>query len=469
MLLNTETHYTPEQIESFRLNKPYKYPPDYIPSEDKIIKRWQEQYKLAYNGIYTEDYVEIAKLRKIQLEYYSSIIYNANADIGAINEAKNNCIMLGWDPNRYYYYTNKAKCNAFNIDAKIIDLSVDSYIQESKVQPLKPLYIVLSFTNTAFGKAITNFTNSKYSHAALALDAKLDKLYTFNADVNGFKIESLKEYKKAFDESLLAVYTVMVNPKSYNKVKNAIENYILKAKATSYSFLTGLGVVLGVPIIRNDSMICSQFVDSMLKMINVEAIKKDSALVVPGDFSNSKILYKVFEGHIKNYKPSVVLANLNKRFNLEEATELVTEAKEFPAGFDKDGNLIIRNMKKLNYEEEYQKSHKLLKAYKDSGNHHGEAAAFELSKLWFLNTEIEKKIFHSNISESEKEALFKTRTRILNDFNAYMKLLLQDEKDFNFTEYYNNTPFSDVSVKIDKYTIKYGLEYGKSILKNLIL
>ena len=102
----------------------------------------------------------------------------------------------------------------------------------------------------------------------------------------------------------------------------------------------------------------------------------------------------------------------------------------------------------------------MLVSYEKTNNIEG--MKYELCKLWFMNTLLEKKIY--NNKKDDKTKYHKARAKILNDFNYYLKYICKHDKDFNFTEYYNNTPFSDAATKIDKHTLKYGVRLIKSIL-----
>ena len=146
---------------------------------------------------------------------------------------------------------------------------------------------------------------------------------------------------------------------------------------------------------------------------------------------------------------------------------IIKEAKEFPIQFDKDGSLIVKNIKKLNFEEEYQKSHKLLLSYDKTDNYEG--MKYELSKLWYMNIELERRIYNSNRDESKLNEYTRVRARILNDFNKYIKIINKKEKDFNFSEYYEESPFNDGSTKLRKSTLDYLGNYLKQIIKNILI
>ena len=61
-------------------------------------------------------------------------------------------------------------------------------------------------------------------------------------------------------------------------------------------------------------MVCSQFVDTMLKKIGVNVTNKRSSQVSAASFykSDSEYLYKCYEGEIQKYKPGIVNRIVNK-------------------------------------------------------------------------------------------------------------------------------------------------------------
>jgi hypothetical protein len=146
-----------------------------------------------------------------------------------------------------------------------------------------------------------------------------------------------------------------------------------------------------------------------------------------------------------------------------EAECYLNEAISFPLQFDKEGNLFIKNIKKRDYEAEYAKSHKLLKKYEETDNIEG--IKYELAKLWMMNSVIEAKIHSDNEKDLSKE--HKARAKILNDFNHYLQFVLIEEPDFNFESYYNESPFSDEMVKINKHTLIWSGRILRSLLSGI--
>ena len=139
----------------------------------------------------------------------------------------------------------------------------------------------------------------------------------------------------------------------------------------------------------------------------------------------------------------------------------LNEARSFPIQFDKDGNLIIKNIRKINFEQEYTNSHRLLMEYDKTKAY--EPMKFELAKMQFFITLLEKKIYKQGKDKSKKELV--VRARFLNDFKKYLKVITNNENTFNFGQYYEQSPFNDALIKIDNSTLKYGWKALKYMIK----
>ena len=451
----------------------------YIDEDKKVTsKMWFNDYKLYSHGIISENKNDYSRMRINTLHrlYSDFDKIKESGDMEKVNARKQSILELGWNPEINFSIENRMKVTKYcreKFESRImecIDMTKDynfNILQETNQEndvDKYPIYVVLTYTGTLMGRVIRKVTKGIYTHAAFALDSDLKKTYSFNGNVDGFSLESIDGYKKA-KGSVMAVYAIFVSKKDLLKIKTQLDNFLLNRDKYGYGFINLLGFIIGKPVQIANRMVCSQFVDSLLKTIKLDITHKQNGLISPIDFYNSgdNRLYKVYEGYINEYdnsKVDKIVSKIKNSFLTQSA--LVNESKEFPVQFDNDGNLLIKNMKKLDYEIEYSKSHKLLKSYEDNKNIDG--MAYELSKLWFMNTILEKKIYNSNIDEDKKKELHKTRSRILNDFNKYLKIVCNEDKDFNFTKYYNETPFSDASIKISKHTISFGAKLLKSII-----
>ena len=183
-----------------------------------------------------------------------------------------------------------------------------------------PVYVIITWTNTAFGKVISAVTDCRYSHVAMSLDSSLKKLYSFNLvnhtgqKLGGFSIETLKGYLKDYQNSLMCVYTIFLDKIKFETLKKNIDWFINNVKKTHYSFINILAFGLHLPLQLSNMMVCSQFVDTMLKKIGVNVTNKRSSQVSAASFykSDSEYLYKCYEGEIQKYKPGIVNRIVNK-------------------------------------------------------------------------------------------------------------------------------------------------------------
>jgi hypothetical protein len=143
--------------------------------------------------------------------------------------------------------------------------------------------------------------------------------------------------------------------------------------------------------------------------------------------------------------------------HIGESTSLLNEVKQFPVEFDKEGNLIIYKCRigSVSYGDEIADSVKLLESYRNTNNIEG--IKYELAKLWFINDSIEKKL-KKRLTNDEYKELINQRAICLNVFKLNLEYIMQAEKGFNFSDYYNSTPFSDNSIKISANTIKYSIK-----------
>lgn len=136
----------------------------------------------------------------------------------------------------------------------------------------------------------------------------------------------------------------------------------------------------------------------------------------------------------------------------------INEAKDIPIEFNNYGDLLITKPEKINFDDEFFKTHRLLVIYMTAGNMDG--VKFESAKLWYMNTCIESML---NKGHKDKK-LIDTRARILNDYTKCMVYILNKETNFNFTKYYSTTKFNDKVIRIKGSTLKYTLDYLKAVL-----
>lgn len=472
---------------------------------DMKAKEWYEHYKMLMHGFRTEAFDTSKWVSAVRtLMFKKEMLESSGYPEEEINKINQSILELGWNP--YIEFSNQNRIAARkrileqlqnNFNNSIINLSkiYKSYSEEcceilmetAFKKKLHPVNIVLVEGETLFSKTIKKVTNGNFSHAAICLDKDFDKLYSFNllgaeGKSGGLSYESIDNYPQ---ENLLGVYTVFVKEDHYKKIKEALKRYINNAKDTSYNFIKCIFLALNIPTKSDMDLICSEFVDNILKLANIDITGKDSSLVNPNDFyiaaKNNNKIYKIYEGKVKEFKKSKAVLTISgisaRAKTIVEAVEKISlypnipndlknilnpllEVKELPIKLDGEGNVFIKPIKGLDPEAEYQGAHKLLKVYEENKNYDG--MKYELARLWFLNNYIESRL---SSNAKNKVELTKIRARILNDFYKYLDIVNKEENSFNFIDYFEQSPFSDSYIKIGNGTIKGAFKLIKNILR----
>lgn len=359
-----------ESIDTSSIDKPQeKAMIDYEFNEAKKEIMENKYYDFSdYNMVpwftLDEDY---CKLEFFEDPEYSKKLVEATRQY-KYNPTLENCtkvLDLGWNPSveltkESIEYAKKRQVEYLKEHSSIIyDLTKfnnDSLITESssamkaiyKQLNIYPVYIVLSWTNTNFGKIIRFVKNSKYTHAGLSLDSSLNEIVTFKYDSisNGFEIENLKGYINTYRDCQIEVLCLFVDKTTLKKLKESIDFYKKAINVTKYGFKNLFNILLNrkkeyTPY--DTEMVCSQFVDQILKLCDIDITGKANNLVIPQDYvtiasANPKI-YKIFEGYGKDYIDGKVEANIKdlidkngdkirykeEAYNLEEGINIPLE------------------------------------------------------------------------------------------------------------------------------------------------
>ena len=488
------------------------------------VKKWFENYQYNFIGVPTVEGSTMAPkwLRTMQRLYSDFGQIKESGDKKTINARMQSILEMGWNP--YIDFTTENRVNAGYRTGTILDrLSttyefVDARYLDTDIVPvaegltkekkdIKPIFVLLIGGHTMFSDLVKKATHSKYSHAAISLDTSMENIYSFGmSDLErlhgktslpgGLTHENIKKYAVGTPVSIFGFF---VKQKDYDLIKKNLDWFIENAEKTRYSFQNLLAYLFKIPLVKNTKFICSQFVDRILKLSNIDITGVNSAFIAPSDLEkkakqNSKI-YQMFEGLASDFKEK----NLNKivkrigskadpikeqfitllRNNLVsesltskileevdlalEEVKPLTEARSIPIEFDDDGNLILHgDIMSVDYEAEYSKSHKILMAAEESKSY--ETMKYELAKLWMLNIILEKKLHGNRVSEKNRNEWNNARARVLNDFKKYIDIVMKNEPSFNFSRYYEESPFNTNAIKISKNTIRYTAATLKRLL-----
>lgn len=380
---------------------------------------------------------------------------------------------------------------------------------------LKPVFVVLTEGKTIFSDTIKKITHTIYSHCSISFDPFLRKMYSFGIEGSkkgmrgGFIEEDIQNIPKG---SRIGVFAFFVPQNIFDEIRRMIDDFKENVDRTLYGYKNLITYLFKIPYNSDWNLICSQFVDKCLKSVGIDVTHTDSSLVAPADMDKAlkknRRIYSLFKGLASKYdgskiqnlinglitrvKPlkeidssyyntesaylcgiisninnpaallemkqySSIVSDKNTRGFLEnclfDALELqpYIEAKEFPIQFDKQGNLLIKSLKKIDFESEFAKSHKLLKQYNDTGNIDG--IKYEIAKLWMMLCIIEDNINKKSNSGIDMSSYYDAKAKINNDFQYYLKMVLKIDSNFNFTEYFETSPFYSGTTKINRTTI----------------
>jgi len=407
-------------------------------------------------------------------------------------------------------------------------------IESASSKNLKPVYVILTEGKRLISKAIKAVTKDIYSHISISFDYTLKKMYSYGIDQspNGIKGGFIEEnIDKVPLGCRIRVYTFFLKPNDYNAIVNMVADLESKATQTRYSYKNLFTYLFNIPYNNDLNMVCSQFVDRCLKLCNIDLTHKDSSLVSPHDIKDAmkanRSIFTIYEGLATKYDSEQVKKTINslvdtakpikesiRRYTPREyihevvssagdidklnmlrpylesvlnknsveykvlknmvfiSTEAVVycETKEFPVQFDKDGNMLLKNIKSIDYDEEYRKSHNLLKEYYKNENTVG--MKYELAKLWMILCIIEnrvhsKKFISMPVEDQIASNEYKAKSKIMNDFKHYMKKLLELEPEFNFSEYFENSPFSSATIKLRATTVETVAKLLKGFIRRI--
>lgn len=317
-------------------------------------------------------------------------------------------------------------------EAEVIDISQedsaeDGNMEEASIKNLFPISIILVDGKSTFSKVIKTATLGDYSHSAVCIDSDFDNLYSFNLhnkyNANGgFSLEKMSEYDK---RGKAAIFTVYLPKIDYESIRDRCKTLKDNIKNTTYSIanillLPFVGINLNNPV----SMICSQFVDSLLKMGHVDISNINSSKVTPNTIyrklvKNPKV-YKVFDGYIKE-------------FNEKKVRNLINKYQKKGMAYNEMGITEIEDLK------EYA------------------------AQLYYDNYVLERTLY-SNANLDIKEENRKLRAKILNEFRTSVEQIMADDPEFCFDDYYKCTDYYDDTYE---YNVP-DLPKMKEILKDIL-
>ncbi len=174
------------------------------------------------------------------------------------------------------------------------------------MKPEKYVYIVVSQSGTRISKMLRRVTKDPYNHVSLALDAELQKMYSYgrrrlhNPFVGGFVHETPKTGVFGhFPEADAVVIRLPLCAEAYEKLQDRLREMYRHRREYRYDFL-GLGLAyFGKTKARYHKSYCSKFVAGELQKAGVEMPKK--RVFRPVDFLTLDCGETVYSGKLREY------------------------------------------------------------------------------------------------------------------------------------------------------------------------
>ena len=219
-----------------------------------------------------------------------------------------------------YIFGNQQKAELYDWEYKVlIDESTQCFDEISKEdikrnKLLKPVFIINTYTGSAFANLMKATLKFEYTHALISMDSSLSSMYSYddNKIVNnklykGFIQDDLARYKKDHPDGRMRVTCILVTSEIFDNIMHSINYYKKREKNTAYSILNLFKWIAGSNKISSWgdlNMFCSEFVDTILKHNNIDITGKSAINTAPDDFgkyTGRNNIFVVFEGAIKDY------------------------------------------------------------------------------------------------------------------------------------------------------------------------
>lgn len=484
--LNDTPYFTPLELIDMGVHNNHNYYSRQSDNDgltkDISVVTWFDNYYDKYMNHVFEDYTKewIDKLNEL---YFDFDEIKKSRDEEKILARKQSILDLGWNPEIPFTIENRNKATERVNRIHNKEVPVDQFININRIEYVQelsagvdyePVFLILTKGRTPIlSDGIRAVTKCDYTHASMSFDPFLNNIFSFNItkNSNGLAKESLKDFKTNF----ISVYAFFAEKEIVAKMKANIEDFASHKNSYDIKILMTKLVGLDKKIGNDYEQVCSTFVDTILKSGNVN-LTGSVNLAAPSDIYNGvknkpNKIFEIYSGIAPKYnggkiaKKIEALRQNSSTKGINESFSIINEVKKFPVEFDDDGNLTIYKCKtgNISYGDIIDESSELLKTYKNTNNEEG--TKYELAKLWYIMSAIEKEMSKKDIKKERYEELARNRNTANTIFKQYFTYICQVDKGFNFSEYYNSTPFSDNAIKITNSTIRYSL----SALKKMII
>lgn len=169
---------------------------------------------------------------------------------------------------------------------------------------MRSIYIVLTRTKSLLSRFICVYKGDKYSHATLAFDLKLDRMYGFGRKYSffpfygRFRVEKINTGFLGRHRKLPgAIIKLDVTEDQYREVRQLVGHFVIHEKLYRYNTIGLMSSVIGKYVVDEYKYFCSEFVYYVLYKCDILDFGVHQGLVRPQSFYDN--LKEIYEGDLK--------------------------------------------------------------------------------------------------------------------------------------------------------------------------
>ena len=171
---------------------------------------------------------------------------------------------------------------------------------------MKQIYIILTHTGTTLSKIIKIYTKDEFSHVSIALDEKLEEMYSFgrlnpyNPFIAGFVQEGISHGTfKRFKETRTEIHSLPIEAEQYQAIKDKIKEFKNCKRPYKFNILGLIAVAFHRRIHLNHSFYCAEFVKYVLD--NAKVKNNLPEVIKPEDFKKLENIRLEYKGKLRDY------------------------------------------------------------------------------------------------------------------------------------------------------------------------
>lgn len=165
------------------------------------------------------------------------------------------------------------------------------------------IYVVFSATPYKMGKFIRKVTRQRYNHVSVALDGRLEMMYSFARHYKdtplygGFVKESYMRYMHKNADSEIYICAIPLSEEEYQDINTYIQEMKENGRLYLYNIFSAICTPMRVRVPIEKSYTCIEFVVALLAKVNRE-LKADQFYTIT-ELQDYLKNYTVYQGRMK--------------------------------------------------------------------------------------------------------------------------------------------------------------------------